>query len=588
VTFLRTLAIVRLALVPLAFAQLLNAGDDFPPGYEPAAWIALGGQLAAAVVLLWCSLIWRGRRRNLAIAGLVVDLAVSVALIFIYSFQAGQPLRTLLFLVVLEAALFYRVRGGVTVALLGIPILVGAEAWRATQFGYDSQVESIVLRVATAIALGLVIGRLVALQDEQAALAQTRAEEAERLRDDLGRRMDLLEAANRCVRALGSSLELDRAFSAFIAELRSLVPFDRAAILLVEDGVARVMATAGIAATRHLGPGSTIEIPGSALEPVVGRSETVHRKDIVDCEFSEESGLLALGIRTRVVAPLQIGSSPIGALSIGRREPGSFRTEEVELLTLLGRLVASGVQNIRTYDAERATAAELRRLSALRADFVALVSHELRSPMAAVIGSARTLQHRWRDLDEDQREAFLSLIDRELSRLATLVKDVLDTSRIEAGTFPYTFADVDLDGLLREAVGAAALGQRDVQLQVQIPSELPHVWGDADRLRQLVDNLISNALKWSRSGAEVTVEASAYDSAVEVRVRDDGPGISPEEQHLIFEKFGRASSGHDPKPGTGLGLFISRSFAEAHGGSLEVESEPGEGAVFTLRLPAAA
>src|SRR5205085_11326763 len=110
-----------------------------------------------------------------------------------------------------------------------------------------------------------------------------------------------------------------------------------------------------------------------------------------------------------------------------RREPDAFSSEEVELATLLGRVAGTAVQNIRAYDAERRTVEELRRLSALRADFVSLVSHELRSPMAAVIGSARTLQARWRELAPQQRESFLALIGDETTRLASLIGDVLDT-----------------------------------------------------------------------------------------------------------------------------------------------------------------
>ena len=120
------------------------------------------------------------------------------------------------------------------------------------------------------------------------------------------------------------------------------------------------------------------------------------------------------------------------------------------------------MQNLRTYEAERATVEELRRLSALRADFVSLVSHELRSPMAAVIGSARTLQARWRELRPEQREAFLAVIADETSRLSALVGDVLDTSRIEAGTFSYRFSEVDLAEVLRDSVAAAEIGQDEV------------------------------------------------------------------------------------------------------------------------------
>jgi two-component system, OmpR family, phosphate regulon sensor histidine kinase PhoR len=239
---------------------------------------------------------------------------------------------------------------------------------------------------------------------------------------------------------------------------------------------------------------------------------------------------------------------------------------------------------LRTYEAERATVEELRRLSSLRADFVSLVSHELRSPMAAVIGSARTLQARWRELRPEQREAFLAVIADETSRLAALVGDVLDTSRIEAGTFGYEFGEVDLAEVLRDSVAAAEIGQDEVRLTTEVPPGLPSIRGDAERLRQLVDNLISNAIKYSDSGGEVRVEARADDGHVVVCVRDSGPGIRAEHHAQIFEKFGRAGS--TTKPGTGLGLFLARSFAEAHGGSLRVESAPGDGTVFELRLPA--
>jgi signal transduction histidine kinase len=203
--------------------------------------------------------------------------------------------------------------------------------------------------------------------------------------------------------------------------------------------------------------------------------------------------------------------------------------------------------------------------------------------MSAVIGSARTLQQRWRELRPEQREAFLAVIADETARLSALVGDVLDTSRIEAGTFGYNFSDVDLAEIVRDSVAAAEIGQDEVRLSPELPTTLPRVRGDAERLRQLIDNLISNAVKYSDSGAEVHVRAEADDGQVVVCVRDTGPGIALEHQDQIFEKFGRASG--SAKPGTGLGLFLARSFAEAHGGSLAVESRPGEGATFTLRLP---
>lgn len=581
---IRILAFVRVALVPLALAKLLGS-DGFPSAdYEAGGWAVLAAQLLAALGLLACAYRWPARPRYLALLGVGADLALAVALMLVYSWEPGRPLRDLIFLVVLEAALFFRLPGGLGLGAVSFPVLYGLELWRRAEFDAAIGYEALGLRVAAAIALGAVVGQLVHMERRQARDAVERAAEAERLRDELGRRIDVLEATSRAARALGSSLDLDAAFAAFVRELRSLVRFDRAAILLADGaGGVRVMVTAGVGADGLHDPGTAVSVPVPILDDVVGEGKTVYREDMAEQRYVEEAGLLALGLRSRVLAPLQLGTRSIGVLSVSRSEPLAFRKEEIDLVTLLGRLVATGVQNLRTYEAERATVEELRRLSSLRADFVSLVSHELRSPMAAVIGSARTLQARWRELRPEQREAFLAVIGDETARLSALVGDVLDTSRIEAGTFGYHFTDVDVGEIVRDSVAAAEIGQDEVRLSADLPTSLPGVRGDADRLRQLVDNLISNAIKYSDSGGEVRVDARAGNGHLVVRVHDSGPGIHPEQHDQIFEKFGRA--GGAAKPGTGLGLFLSRSFAEAHGGSLDVDSQPGAGAVFTLRLP---
>jgi signal transduction histidine kinase len=204
--------------------------------------------------------------------------------------------------------------------------------------------------------------------------------------------------------------------------------------------------------------------------------------------------------------------------------------------------------------------------------------------MAAVIGAARTLQQRWRELLPEQREAFLALIGDETARLAALIGDVLDTSRIDAGTFSYRFGEVDLAALVRDSVTNATVGQDEVALLTEIASGVPVVRGDANRLRQVLANLIDNAVKYSPTGEQVQVRMAPFDGTVVVSVSDRGPGIERIDQRLIFEKFGRVA-GTSSKPGTGLGLYIARSIAEAHGGTLDVSSAPGKGATFTLKLP---
>jgi signal transduction histidine kinase len=579
---------IRLALVPVAAVYVAIEGEELSGGYEAAAWVAwavLTGQAVAVLALR------RGerdpsRRTHVDAFALVLDAVVVFAFVVAFSVDPGQPLGSLAFLVVVEAALRFGEKGGIAIAAVFVPLFVVAELIRNAEVGTDSQPEAVILRPAILLITGVVVGRLTADLRREESIARARAAEAERLRDELGRRVDLLEAANRCARALGSSLDLEQAFSAFIRELRGLVPFERTAIVLAENDEAQVMATAGKGARKLFPPGTTRPAAGSVLEAAL-QGRTIYREDLAEGRYPEDADLVELGIRSELVAPLLLGARAIGMLALGRPKPSAFSPDEIELVTLLGRLVATGVQNIRAYEAERTTVEELRRLSALRADFVSLVSHELRSPMAAVIGAARTLQQRWRDLSPEQRDSFLSLISDETNRLASLIGDVLDTSRIEAGTFTYVFADVDVGELVRETVATATVGQDEVQVSANVRGLLPAVRADRERLKQVLVNLIDNAVKYSTNGGEVRVAAFTADGGIRVEVADTGPGIAREHQKTIFEKFGRVRSSGAGKPGTGLGLFIARSIVEAHGGSLDVRSQPGRGAIFTLVLPSA-
>jgi signal transduction histidine kinase len=579
---------VRLAAVAFVVLEVGVFTQRFPPGYLTPAWVLTGTFAAGTVLLLGLT---RAERPAwlpaIALGGLLFDTAAIAAYGVIFSYEYGNPTRWALVFAVVEGALRYGLAGGVLVPLVLVPDLWFVEWWRVRHFsppGPGFVVDRITFPSGVLLLTGLIVGWLVDRLDREARSGTERAAEAERLRDELGRRVDMLEAANRSARALGSSLEIEHAFSAFIREVRGLVAFDRTAIVLVEGDTARTIATAGLGAKDVFPPGSAGPIPGSVLERVQA-GELVVRDDLAVEEYPEDAHLVALGLRSELLAPLLVGARTIGMISLSRTEPGAFTAEEAELLSLLGRFVATAVQNIRAYEAERHTVEELRRLSALRADFVSLVSHELRSPMAAVIGSARTLQERWRTLAPGQREAFLALIADETNRLAALIGDVLDTSQIEAGTFSYSFTDVDLSRLVQDAVSAAQIGQDEVRVVAEVRGPLPSIRGDRERLRQVLSNLIDNAVKYSAVGDAVEVTARPENGSVLIAVRDYGPGIAHDQQRVIFEKFGRADVPGGSKPGTGLGLFIARSIAEAHGGTLDVESQPEKGATFTLMLP---
>ena len=319
------------------------------------------------------------------------------------------------------------------------------------------------VRILVGMTAGIVIGRLRDGLSAERQVAIARAAEAERLRDELARRSDVLEAANRVARALASSLELDAAFGAFIRELRGLVPFERAAIVLVDGDTATTMATAGRGANEVFPPGSVGPLEGSVLEQVL-EGRIVVRRDLEERDFPEDE-LLARARppqRGRRAAPRSARGRSGCSASRAPRPTRSARTRSSSSPCSAVSWRPPSRTSARTKPSG-SRVEELARLSALRADFVSLVSHELRSPMAAVIGASRTLQERWQPLTAEQRESFLALIADETTRLADLVADVLDTSRLEAGTFSYRFEDVDLAELVRDAVESATLAQQDVR-----------------------------------------------------------------------------------------------------------------------------
>ncbi len=582
----RWMAWVRLAGVAFVLVELGIFASDFPEGYEQAAWEITGVFAAGALAYFWIAQRARpGWVTTVGLSALVFDTIIIGAYGIVFTYEYGNQTRWALILAVAEAALRYGLTGGIVLPLALIPYFWFNEWWRGHEFGPPGFIaDRVSFPVAVHLLAGLIVGWLVRRLHIEAQVSAERAAEAERLRDALGRRVDVLEAANRCARALGSSLEIEEAFGAFIQELSALVPFERTAVVLIEDDAATTIATAGRGANEVFPPGTVGPLRGSVLERVLD-GKMVVRRDLAETEYPEDALLVDLGLRSELAAPLLLGARPIGMVTLSRERVGAFSDEEIELVALLGRLVATAVQHIRAYDAERHTVEELRRLSALRADFVSLVSHELRSPMAAVIGASRTLQQRWRTLTVTQRESFLALIADETNRLAALIGDVLDTSRIEAGTFSYSFTDVDLGRLVEDAVATASVGHTEVRVRAAVTGPLPPIRGDLDRLRQVLMNLIDNAVKYSPEGEEVEVSARPENGAVRISVTDRGPGIPRDQHRLIFEKFGRADVKGGSKPGTGLGLFIARSIVEAHGGSLDVRSVPAAGATFTLTLP---
>lgn len=586
----RWISWVRLLGVPFAVVEV-GVVSSYPPGYELWAW------MVTAVLAVGAVAVWLLARHELALraqkllgfAALALDTGVIAAYVVVYyAYEPDTPVRQIMILPVVEGAVRYGVVGALVIPVVLAPFLAWGEALRADRYDRSFSVDAITLPFGIEILVGLIVAWLSLRLRRETETAESRAAEAEELRDRLGRRADQLEAVNRVGRALASSLDREEALSRFLGEVTSAFDFDRLAIVLAEGDDALVMANAGRGHETLFQPGTARPVAGSVLQDILADGQTIVRGDMKQSpRYPEERELGTIGLQSRVVAPLPAGGEILGMLSVSREAADAFGEDEVELTTLLARQLASAVQNIRTFTAERSAAEELRRLSALRADFVSLVSHELRAPMAAVIGCASTLRARWRELTPEQRESFLALIEQETGRLSTVVGDVLDTSRIEAGTFTYEFAEVDVAELVLETAAMIEVANDEVRVLSTVIEPLPALRGDRDRLRQLLLNLLSNAAKYTVSGDQIEVRAAAEDESVVVSVADHGPGIPADQQRLVFEKFGRVNSGGRSKPGAGLGLFIARSIAEAHGGTLDLRSDAGAGATFTVRLPIA-
>jgi Na+/proline symporter/nitrogen-specific signal transduction histidine kinase len=232
----------------------------------------------------------------------------------------------------------------------------------------------------------------------------------------------------------------------------------------------------------------------------------------------------------------------------------------------------------------------LKELDRLKDDFISTVTHELRTPLTSMRAFSEILLDN-PEQPADERERFLRILVEEIERLTRLINEVLDLSKLESGRAEWEIEEVDLSELVKDSVAATAqlFRERETEVTVRLPEALPAVTTDRDRVKQVMLNLLSNAAKFCEPGrGRVVVELSADGDALRVDVRDNGPGIPPEDQELIFQKFRQGGEGMtDRPPGTGLGLPISREIVTHLGGALWVESAPGRGALFSFKLPVA-
>ncbi|WPB82059.1 ATP-binding protein [Archangium violaceum] len=285
--------------------------------------------------------------------------------------------------------------------------------------------------------------------------------------------------------------------------------------------------------------------------------------------------------RSLMGVPLLTDERLLGALVFISTRPGrGYGAADVEFAQGLARLASLAMENARLYQAAQ-------RATKVRDEVLGIVAHDLRSPLNSISLWLQVVERQIQklgsaDLQTRSQEA-LGSISSSCRRMGRLIQDLLDVARLEAGRLSLNVSPQTPASLLREAVDSAGPEATGHQLHLDAPEEAPHVLADRDRLLQVFSNLLGNALKFTPAGGEIRVGARVEGEQVRFHVRDTGPGIPPESLAHIFDRFWQAN--RTDRRGAGLGLSIARGIVEAHGGTLQVESEPGRGSTFSFTVP---
>jgi signal transduction histidine kinase len=298
--------------------------------------------------------------------------------------------------------------------------------------------------------------------------------------------------------------------------------------------------------------------------------------------------MVQAGFRALLAVPLLREDGIVGGLVVRRRAPGEFPAEMVDLLRTFANQSALAIQNARLFREIADKSAQLEVANRHKSEFLANMSHELRTPLNAVIGFSEVLLAEMFGTLNDKQSEYLQDILSSGRHLLSLINDILDLSKIEAGRMELELGPFDLALALENALTLVRerASRHGIGLHLTVDPDLGAIVGDERKIKQVLVNLLSNAVKFTPEGGKVAVRAARAAGAVEISVSDTGIGIAPGDQGAIFEEFRQVGSDYAHKrEGTGLGLALARRFVELHGGQLRVESELGKGSTFTFSVP---
>jgi signal transduction histidine kinase len=394
-------------------------------------------------------------------------------------------------------------------------------------------------------------------------------------------------------RALSSTLDLDAVLQTIVTRASQLAGTDACSVFEYDEATEAFQ----LRATNNLDAEVVAlarQTPTRKGEGVQGRM-VVTRQPVQVPDIADEDAyrgplrdiLLRTGTRAVLAVPMLRENELIGGLTVNKRTPGEFSPAVIELLTTFATQSALAIQNARLFREIEEKSHQLEIASQHKSEFLANMSHELRTPLNAIIGFSEVLSERmFGELNEKQEE-YLKDIYASGTHLLSLINDILDLSKIEAGRMELELTDFHLPQAIDNALMLVRerAGRRSIALHLNVDERLGQIWADERKIRQVFLNLLSNAIKFTPEGGRVEVAAVPKDGSVEVSVSDTGVGIAPADQEAVFEEFRQVGTAEKKAEGTGLGLTLCRKFIELHGGRIWVKSQVGEGSTFTFTIP---
>jgi signal transduction histidine kinase len=327
---------------------------------------------------------------------------------------------------------------------------------------------------------------------------------------------------------------------------------------------------------------------------VVGRA-ALSREPIQIADIADTSAyaprmrtlLARFGFRASLAVPLLREDRIIGGLVVRRKSAGEFRPEVIELLKTFATQSALAIQNARLFREIEDKGRQIEAANRHKSEFLANMSHELRTPLNAIIGFSEVLLDPALQVSDEERTQFLTDVLSSGKHLLGLINEVLDLAKVEAGKMELQIEPALLQDVI-EAVSNTMRSlavKKSIDLRAEYDEGLAPIPMDGARIKQVLLNLVGNAVKFTPETGKIWVRAAAENGEVQIEVSDTGPGIPPEDQERIFLEFQQVGRDAGKPQGTGLGLALAKKFVEMHGGKIWVESEVGKGSTFTFTLP---